>query len=83
MARRRETVEPSYEHGVQFFLADLDRRIAPDHVESQRVVDVVGSLHVDVGDLEAMGIVGSEFTRSLVHVDGDDARAGSTASEDQ
>jgi len=70
-ARRGEPIEPLQQHGVQLGLADLDGWIAPDQVEAHRLVDVVGSAHFEIGDLEVARVVGCELSCSLVHVDRD------------
>ena len=54
---------------MQLGLAHLDRRIAPDEIESRRLVDVVGRHDLHVVEVEPSGIVGGESSSALVHVD--------------
>lgn len=68
---RRQAIEPAHEHGVQFSFADFDWRIAPDQIEADRLVDVVGRAHLEIRHGETTRVVDGEATGPLVHIDGD------------
>jgi len=80
----RESAEPESQHRMQDILADLDRRVAPEQIDSRIVATTaigkpVGSDHANVAQAEGLGIVFREFARPFVHVDGPHRGAGRSA----
>ncbi len=71
--------EPTQEHAMELGLADLDGWVAPDQVESERLIDFVGSTSVEIRHIETTRVVVRQLTGSFVHVDGDHTRLWSAA----
>ncbi len=67
----RESGEPEFEHRVEFGFSDLDRRVAPDEVESPIGIDLLRIEDLDVPNTQSFGVPSREVACSGVHVDSD------------
>ena len=68
-AIRGEAAEPAQQHRMERWLPDTDGRVAPDRLEVDLLVDVVGGAHPNVGDAVGRSVGGTQRPSPFVHID--------------
>ena len=67
--RRPQSIEPRGEQLVELGLADSDRRVRPDQVEAQLLVDIRRRVDVDIAQSVANGVPCAQVAGALVDID--------------